>query len=124
MSLVPFEPRKGAVTQHAGSGKGKGKGGTVAHLKRGMQVGGFYPFNEETGPLYTEPPIGTVLKVTAEIIGSEGAAKGRRYDYAIIRANNGRWYTSGSTCPEHGYDWQGLMRFFLTLKNATGVRLC
>ncbi len=71
----------------------------------------------------TEPPIGAVIKVTGEHLDTYGPTRGKRYDYAIIRANNGRWYTTGSSCPHHGYDWAGLKLFLLGLGKPVGRRL-
>lgn len=36
---------------------------------------------------------------------------GIRYNYAARRAGNGRWYTTGATCPERGYSWEQLLDF-------------
>jgi hypothetical protein len=33
------------------------------------------------------------------------------YDFAAVRAGNGRWYTTGPTCPLAGYTWKGLVAF-------------
>jgi hypothetical protein len=70
-----------------------------------------------------EPPIGAVIKVTGEHLDTYGPTRGKRYDYAIIRANNGRWYTTGSSCPYAGYDWNGLKQFLLKLGKPVGKRL-
>ena len=120
MTLIPFEPRRKAVTQKSGSHKPV----SLQAPKLNVDVGGHFMFNMTAGPPYQEPPRGTVLKVSGELQGSEGVARGRVYDYAVIRANNGRWYTSGSTCPVDGYSWQGLLQFLATFRNAKGVRLC
>lgn len=122
MTLVPFNPRKGAVTQRTGSGK------PVVRMHhpppRTLQLRESVEFNHIGGPGFQEPPKGTVLKVSGTLKGSYGVGAGRVYDYAIIRANNGRWYTSGSTCPADGYDWRGLLRFFMEFESAKGERLC
>lgn len=125
MSLVPFNPRKGAVTQRTGSSKQVVRIGQNMPKPRVIQVRDEpVEFNNVGGPPFAEPPKGTVLKVSGELMGSYGVGAGRVYDYAIIRANNGRWYTSGSTCPVEGYDWRGLLRFLMEFKSAKGVRLC
>lgn len=124
MSLVPFVPRKGAVAQRTGSGKPVARINQNIPKQRTIQLRESVEFNNVGGPGLAEPPKGTVLKVSGELMGSYGVGAGRVYDYAIIRANNGRWYTSGATCPEHGYDWRGLLLFFMEFKSAKGVRLC
>jgi hypothetical protein len=50
-----------------------------------------------------QPGIGAVIKF------SRGD-----YDYAAIRASNGSWYTTGSTCPRNGYTWAELIRVIST----------
>jgi hypothetical protein len=70
-----------------------------------------------------EPPIGAVIAITGEHPNSYGVARGRRYDYAAIRAGNGRWYTTGSSCPPFGYGWQQFLEFLISLENAEGERL-
>jgi len=71
-----------------------------------------------------EPPIGTVIKISGELRGSYGVGEGRRYDYAAIRAGNGRWYTTGATCPTFGYNWPEFLRFLQGFIDPTGERLC
>ena len=71
----------------------------------------------------TEPPIGAVVKFAGQHRDFSGRPSPVRYEYAAIRANNGRWYTTGSSCPPQGFDYAGLNRFLSTLIDPTGVRL-
>lgn len=41
------------------------------------------------------------------------------YEYAALRVND-RWYTTGSTCPEHGYTWPELRDELLSKSTSTG----
>jgi hypothetical protein len=70
-----------------------------------------------------EPPIGAVLRISGQLQNSYGGARGKTYDYAVIRAGNGRWYTTGSSCPTFGYSWAGLLQFLSTFIDPTGERL-
>lgn len=122
MSIERYEPRSPARRNSA----------SVAHPQYAGRVAPKpkIPFLPNTKVLFQddsiiEPPIGTVIKISGEHRGSyEGPAKGRRYDYAAIRASNGRWYTTGSTCPPFGYRWSNFLDFLISLDNATGERLC
>lgn len=33
------------------------------------------------------------------------------YNFAALRAGNGRWYTTGCTCPRAGFEWPDLWAF-------------
>lgn len=70
-----------------------------------------------------EPEVGTVFKVSGQLRNSYGAAAGRFYDYAIIRARNGRWYTTGSSCPPFGMNWNAVLRFLETFIDPRAERL-
>lgn len=71
-----------------------------------------------------EPPLGSVVKLSGRHKGYHGQASPIRYDYAAIRAGNGRWYTTGATCPPSGYSWQGLLDFITDFIEPKGERLC
>lgn len=70
-----------------------------------------------------EPPIGSVVKVSGKFANSTGEFAKIRYDYAAIRAGNGYWFTTGSTCPVAGYSWEEFLFFLAQFVEPKGERL-
>ena len=97
--------------------------GEVVKLHPQLEVGGTKVTMTNDGRL-VEPPIGAVIKISGRHKQYYGNPSPVRYDYAIIRAGNGRWYTTGSSCPPFGYSWKGLLDWIVTLIEPTGERLC
>lgn len=55
--------------------------------------------------LANEPDVGLI---TFEV---QHDRDGKLYEYAARKAANGRWFTTGSTCPTTGYTWPKLVQF-------------
>lgn len=121
MSLVRQEP--GGVPERRKPKPSKSlarKGGAVRKQKFDMPVGGGA---KKIDDRVQEPPIGSVLKVSGQHVGYDGRTYPVVYDYAVIRAGNGRWYTTGASCPYDGYSWSGFLEFLASLVNPVGERL-
>ena len=95
----------------------------IEPIQRELEVDGTKVLLDSDGSI-KEPPIGSVIKLSGRHTQFGGAASPIRYDYAAIRAGNGRWYTTGSSCPISGYSWQGLLDFITKFIDPRGERLC
>jgi hypothetical protein len=60
---------------------------------------------------FFEPPIGSVIRFDLRFYDGGNDLAGQLYSYAALRANNGRWYTTGASCPPQGWDWRALCRW-------------
>jgi hypothetical protein len=94
-------------------------GKVVPEPDQPLELGVVYdPATGEIG----EPPIDTVIAFSGTRPATKNAIA-TRFEYAAIRAGNGRWYTTGRSCPAFGYSWGGLLNFIASFPDGEVERL-